>query len=520
MKAFKLSRIGLSAVCAAASLYAVDASNGKAVMDVKCSACHTGTTDTGLSRISDQRKTPEGWFMTLERMKRHGLVLDDAQQRDVLKYLSDTYGLAPEEIKPYRYVLDQTPNVVESAKRPQLDEMCTRCHSEARIGLQRRTTEEWTRLVHFHVGQIPSLELQYLSRDRDWFGIATTKTAPFLGKTFSKESASWTKWKQTAPTVAVEGTWNALGHTPGKGDFTATVSLSKNSDESYKTVMEGSYLSGESFQAEGSAVLYAHAEYRATLEGSEGKIRQILHFDPSTGDMQGRMFPSEHSEEGSTLSLYRPNGPASIRGIYPKTLRMGESADVRIVGSRLEGKVVLGDALRLNRIVSQDANSIVLNVTALKKPFAVNETVRIGKLKSSVALFESVAKIEVVPSYAVARVGGIHTPKQNALFEAIGYAKGSKGMIPLGSMNGVKWSVENYDEEAAKEKDAKYAGTIDSKTGFFTPAQEGMNPERKFSTNNAGKLAVIATLPSGKKSLKAKSELIVTVQKWVNPPIQ
>ncbi len=93
-------------------------------------------------------------------------------------------------------------------------------------------------------------------------------------------------------------------------------------------------------------------------------------------------------------------------------------------------------------------------------------------------------------------------------------------MIDLGVLQNVTWSIDNYDEKAIEDKDLEFAGTIDSYTGLFTPAEAGPNKKRKWSTNNAGKLAVIATYGEGKKNLKSKAELIVTVQKFVNPPIQ
>jgi len=64
----KLSKLGLGALIASLPLFAVDAQKGKEVINTKCIACHTGNTDEGLSRISDQRKTPEGWYMTVKRI--------------------------------------------------------------------------------------------------------------------------------------------------------------------------------------------------------------------------------------------------------------------------------------------------------------------------------------------------------------------------------------------------------------------------------------------------------------------
>ena len=77
----------------------------------KCLACHTEV-DGVFSRISDQRKTPEGWLMTIARMQiMHGLKITDEERRTVVKYLADRQGLAPSETDGYRYAQKATHHV-------------------------------------------------------------------------------------------------------------------------------------------------------------------------------------------------------------------------------------------------------------------------------------------------------------------------------------------------------------------------------------------------------------------------
>jgi hypothetical protein len=56
-------------------------------------------------------------------------------------------------------------------------------------------------------------------------------------------------------------------------------------------------------------------------------------------------------------------------------------------------------------------------------------------------------------------------------------------------------------------------------SGVFTPGDAGPNPQRKMSTNNAGNLKVIAAVDDAGKSLTGEGHMIVTVQRWNNPPI-
>ncbi|MDA0631693.1 MAG: quinohemoprotein amine dehydrogenase subunit alpha, partial [Proteobacteria bacterium] len=114
---------------------------GERLVEVYCAGCHVQA-DGSLSRIEDQRKTPEGWEMTINRMRiTHGLSLqhETMSQGEVLgamvKYLADTRGLAPSETTSLRYVLEQDGNVVEQFPQ-EFAEMCGRCHSSARVALQ------------------------------------------------------------------------------------------------------------------------------------------------------------------------------------------------------------------------------------------------------------------------------------------------------------------------------------------------------------------------------------------------
>ena len=140
-------------------------------------------------------------------------------------------------------------------------------------------------------------------------------------------------------------------------------------------------------------------------------------------------------------------------------------------------------------------------------------------------LYSQVDFLKVTPEYGISRVGGGGgpIPKVKAQFEATGYSFGPDGLanteddISLGMMP-VIWTVDNFNDAAAKMQDAKYAGHI-TPQGSFIPAVAGPNPDRKYSTNNAGDLKIIATYTDGDRTLTAEAHLIATVQRWNNPPI-
>ena len=67
----------------------------------RCSRCHVVDDDGRMSRISYLRKTPEGWQTSVRRMvSLHGARLSTEDAREIVRYLSNAEGLAPEEALP------------------------------------------------------------------------------------------------------------------------------------------------------------------------------------------------------------------------------------------------------------------------------------------------------------------------------------------------------------------------------------------------------------------------------------
>jgi quinohemoprotein amine dehydrogenase len=155
--------------------------------------------------------------------------------------------------------------------------------------------------------------------------------------------------------------------------------------------------------------------------------------------------------------------------------------------------------------------------------------VRIGKatLENALTVYQKIDRIAVEPAFAVGRVGGNEgsEPVEQAIFDARAFANGADGApgtaddVAIGVVR-AQWSVAAWDEQAVKDRDVEFAGTMDKDSGVFTPAAAGPNPARKYGTNNAGNLKVIATVREGDAELSAEARLLVTVQRWNNPPIR
>ena len=517
-------KFSIGILLTSSSLYATDYTEAKTILDTKCTACHAGSATSGLSRVSEQRKTPEAWMMTLKRMKEdHGLKLTKSENEKVVKYLSDTQGLNYDETVDYRYILEKTPNYQESTNLAgQFTEVCARCHSAARGTLQRRSSEEWSKIVDLHLGKFPTTEYQSLARDRDWYGIAKNEIVPYLNKHFNNDKEFKLEKND------FEGSWSFYGHRLGEGDFSLTMKVAKESDDKYKISIDGSFVDGRKIQGEGYSDVYSGYEWRAILKINGIKYKQVFAFDSKTGKLYGSMFETLHPEEHSTLTGVKHGTNKAILGVYPKSIKAGSSEIITIAGANLTGNVKLSSGLTVNKVLEKTSSKIVLDVTASSKYDSKLIDLMVGSTKfdEDLVVYKKIDTLKVYPTYAIARVGdgGGKMPKQHAIFEAHGYLSGKDGKIgtsddiSLGKVD-AKWNVLPFDERAKIDEDVKFTGDMDSYSGRFTPSFAGPNPKRRFGTNNAGNLKIIATYKDGAKTLEADSHLIVTVQKWVNPPI-
>lgn len=496
----------------------------------KCLACHTDESSDKAqwSRISHQRKTPEGWLLTIGRMQMmHGLQISDEERRTVVKYLADRQGLAPEESAPYRYAMERRLDTMESFEDTQFEEMCARCHSGARVGLQRRPAAEWEHLVHFHLGQWPSTEYQALARDRDWFPIAVNEMVPKLASMFPKQSDDWQKW-QSAPKPELAGSWSFAVHQPGRGDGHGVMQVKQRADDQYELSISGRWADGSAITGSGSALVYTGFEWRGAVEIDGVAMRQVLAADRTGSSLTGRVFETDHDERGMEFSAARNNaGNSTILAVYPQNLKAGSSAQVTIVGTGLKGNVSLGKGVTIEKVLSRDENHVTVQARAAGGKDTTVANAAVGSAEGApFVVYSRIDSVRVTPGFTIARVGGNggSTPKVQARFEAEAWANGADGKPGTEDDQRIgfvpaSWHVEPFDEAAAADNDVHFAGRMEMATGIFTPGNAGPNPERRMSTNNAGNLKVVAEVTDGDQSLKGDGQLIVTVQRWNDAPL-
>src|SRR5919201_4011338 len=131
----------------------------------RCSSCHKADDKGRLTRISYRRTTPEGWEETIKRMvSLNGVRLQPDEAREIVRYLADHHGLAPEEAKPAAFEVEKRQIDYKYTADKDTERTCTNCHSMGRVITQRRTKEEWELLIAMHRGYYPLSDFQAFRR--------------------------------------------------------------------------------------------------------------------------------------------------------------------------------------------------------------------------------------------------------------------------------------------------------------------------------------------------------------------
>jgi quinohemoprotein amine dehydrogenase len=485
-----------------------------------CGACHQVDSEQRMSRISYVRKTPEGWEETIQRMMRlHGLSVIPADARKIEQYLCDSHGLTASELEKVAYSLDSE-DVVEQVPNEAVKSACTTCHSYAKIAGQRRTRQEWLNLKDFLLAMFPSLVYQH--RFEDWPGLCD-KALPFLAAEFPLETPEWKR--ESGQTPPAEGRWLVAGHQLGKGEYVGAITFRKAADGGFETEAVRQFADGSSTSMSGRGQWLGATAWRGSGHSSEiDRAREVFHLSADGKIQNGRWFPFQHPEQGAKEVRYRVDASSQISGIVPGTLRRGASAVVlRIYGANfnptLESRdLKLGGGISIDKVTERAPDHVIVQVRVAADAKVGKRDIQVGeaRMSGSLTVYDKVDYIRALPEKSLARLGGVRAVKRFIQFEAHAFSNGPDGIpgnaddLDLGLVK-ASWKLgESFT--TPNDEDTKYVGTIDP-DGLFTPAQEGPNPQRQRSTNNAGDVWVNASYtPEGSTvALNTRAYLLVSV---------
>ncbi len=512
---------------------------------VRCIVCHAPQEDGKLDAIESQRKSPEGWSMTLSRMVRtHGVELQDGDARVLVKYLSDHYGLAPKEVGPYRFILEQrNTRTTQDVPKP-LQAGCIQCHTYARIALQRRTQDSWERLPDAKVALMANIGSETASAGQlkdYWFDDAKNSAVPHLVKHQPFETEAWTAWR-AAKKSSYAGTWLVVGHDPGRGgDYTGQLTLTAGEDDQYTGDFSYTFADGSRMEGSTTGVMYTGFQWRGVAEaeetgpaGREMRQREIFFAAEDGNTVSGRRLLTNFGDLGMDETWYRRQGGARLLKVSPTMIQTGSPQTVKIFGMGFSGDRLSADKISFGEGVGVLSLRLEGNQTIVAEVFAgggVAEGPRRVSIQGvagegEVAVYESVDYIRIAPERGFARPGGIRTPKIFQQYEVVGYAngpddaRGTDDDVKLGRVGPVTWNLEEYVKRPSDD-DIQYVGTVDQ-TGLFHPNEDGPNPKRHLMEGNVGDVWVEAwyTPEDAKRPMGARAHLLVMPAKFVFPPIE
>jgi quinohemoprotein amine dehydrogenase len=488
----------------------------------KCGTCHTTDSQQRMSRISYQRKTPEGWEETVRRMVQlHKVSLTPEEARNIVQYLADAQGLTASEVDKISFALEQRQDQ-EQIPTDALRTACATCHSYSRIAAQRRTKEEWLKVKSFLLAIIPTLVYQH--RYMDWMTTSDEALA-YLAQQFPLETPEWQKEKSQTPPG--DSTWVVHGYQPGKGEYAGQIKMSAAADGSRQMQAVLEFADGSSTTRTATGRFYSAASWRGSaLWQSGAKGREIYHLSADGTTIRGRWLSVEQPGVAGEETLYRHDGHPRLAAVFPKALQTGtKNVEVKIYGADLPtdlkpGDLDLGDGVQVEKIDSATADRI--NVHASLSPDAKigRRQLKVGAASAPnlLCVYDKVDYIRVVPDKTMARLGGLRYSKQYVQFEARAYNRGPDGVqgndddLEIGVVKPT-WAIDEL-YNAYDDKDRAFVGAIDS-NGLFTPSTEGPNPKRYRSAENSGDVYVTAEYKRGSdgRSLKARSYLLVSIPK-------
>jgi quinohemoprotein amine dehydrogenase len=520
-----------------------DTTRGFAIHDQKlisnCVRCHRRDSTTGIvERLSFERKTPEGWEMSVRRMVQlNKVTLTPADARSIVRYLSNAQGLAPAEVKPGRFEAER--RVIEhryTADRV-TENACRACHSMGRVITQRRTRGEWDLLIATHRGLYPNSDFQAFRRGGPPAPGDTTNpahpmetAAAHLARVFPLRTPEWTAWSANMRAAPIEGTWLLTGSELGKGNFFGRVTIAKvpNAPDEFTTKASYRYArDGRVVTRTGKSIVYTGFQWRgrSTESAADSGLREVMFVEPGWQEMSGRWFRGSYDEFGLDVTLTRATSAPVLAGVSRRAVQAKvKDQELMLFGGNFPRAVTvdqidLGPGIRVSRIVrvTPDSISLRIDVDSAAAQGTRDLVVAGAVMRDGLLVYDKVHRVKVMPEAGMARTGGANFPKQYQQFEAVAVNNGPDGKpgtpddIEIGPVP-VTWSVDEYGV-TYKDDDVKFVGAID-RNGLFTPALDGPNPQRSANRNNIGDIWVVATWQPpepGARPVRARAHLVVTV---------
>jgi quinohemoprotein amine dehydrogenase len=474
-----------------------------------------------MQRVSWARSTPEGWQDIVKRMViEHNAQLTQAEAGPIVKYLSNSHGLAPAESKPVMYYLERRVHDETGSDDP-MHAVCGKCHSISRALSWRRSAAEWKQYADAHAAR-------YKFRPNDLAVIVLSKTAPL-------HTPEWDTWSTRKGPADFTGRWLVTASIPGRGAYYGEMQVDPAAGDYNTRVVLTSIKDGSKLTRTGRSAIYGENAWRGRSMGSpsasaspvpdpenpSSEVREVMWISPDHSAAEGRWFWGRYQEFGFDAHLQRPAATPTLLLIDRPSLKVGsQGSRIRLIGDNFPAQIApadisLGAGVTVRSVVSHSRGEIVATVdVAADAPRGKRDVaVKGARLTDATAIYDRIDYMRVTPQSAMASFSDATHPPGYRQFEAIGYQNGPDGKahtaddVDLGPVD-VAWSIQVF--HAPPDAKSDYVGTI-SPEGLFTPGSE--NPNSNFD------VWAIATARDEKDSrggpLTDKCYMVVTVPTYV-----
>ncbi|MGD9903557.1 MAG: quinohemoprotein amine dehydrogenase subunit alpha [Vicinamibacterales bacterium] len=504
-----------------------------------CGGCHRPDDKQQLSRISFRRTTPEGWERTITRMMAlNGLKIDAATARQVVKSLSNSHGLAPEEARPIRDEVER--RLGDETVPKEIEGTCNSCHTVGRVLSQRRTRNDWELLIAMHRGYYPIIDRQTYRRmspaptGRDESGRPpdlrhpSEKAIDYLAQAYPLETKEWAEWSAAMRPARIDGTWALSGWEPGKGAIFGRVVLTPAGGATDEFTSQITYTyarSGQQVTRTGRVAVYTGFQWRGRSTAGaadDSALREVMFVERDWSKIAGRWFGGGYDELGVDVTLTRVGRDLTVLGLDHTALRAGATGQALKIYVANPPAGLQPRDLDFGPGVTATAASVAGDVISATVDVAANAAVGpralvLGTVSTpgAVTVYDRIDTLRIAPAWNMARTGGVVFPKQYATFDAWAYHNGpdkkpnTDDDLRLDAV-AATWSLEEY-KATFDDEDIKFVGAIDATSGLFTPNVDGPNPQRKGERNNIGDVWVVAsyTPPGASAPLRGRSHLLV-----------
>lgn len=488
----------------------------QSLVRAKCATCHEAAADARIPRVEDLRTTPEEWTVIVDRMRRlHGMPLRAGEMDRLLKELSATQILAPDEQRPVAYLsLWHNAQVVETPAgdaEAKAYAACVRCHTAGKILSYRMTGQAWAKLRDFHLYIVPTVVFQL--REMRWVEEADAALAHFAGRLpYGKP------WQ--APAAKLAGDWAVFGYAAGRGPWRGAARLADAGDGEWR--LDGALVHADGLRETfaGEATLYGGYALRTRTRNNGDDVRGA--FVADAGRIDGEWHHPAPDFRTSQAQWLRLDGPPRVARVWPAFLVAGERTTLTVEGVNLPDAApadvrFAGARVRVHTVkrIAPTALAIVATASA---PDVATAALTVGGLDAGrVTLAPAIDHIAVVPPLGRARMsGGTHYPAEGVQFEAVAYAKpAARGAKPV-ALGPVPATFRLAEQKTRPgDDDMTWLGAIGANGHYVPMVDYAPNPRRTYGGENSGLVRVLARHQRGRRSYDAQGELVVTVPDYI-----